>query len=191
MPEPRSFDEYFIAVLEALEESKAAYALIGGLAFNAYAQSRGTKDVDVMLGGTAIQLPAVLEALARRGIANDVTTHIKELSQDQVTFMKSAGGRLDILRPRLPFHRRVVEQAIHFSFEGHPVRLARPEHIIVLKAIAGRPRDRQDIEEILEFQQERIDRPLILREVDEVLPAGNPNRVWLEDALSKSPGSSG
>lgn len=41
MPEPRSFDEYFIAVLEALEESKAAYALIGGLAFNAYAQSRG------------------------------------------------------------------------------------------------------------------------------------------------------
>lgn len=47
----------------------------------------------------------------------------------------------------------MVERAVPFDFDGGgPVRTCSAEHLVVLKALAARPRDRSDIEEIAKRQ---------------------------------------
>lgn len=186
MPEARSFDGFLVAVLDALDRSKARYALIGGLAFNAYARPRATKDVDILLDVPAVSLPAVFEALRDAGVATDVARHIRDFSQNQMAFLVVPDGRLDLLKPALPLHKRVVEQARPMTFEGHPARIARPEHLLVLKAIAGREVDRKDIEDLIAISGTDLDAGLVRKEIADLLPAGDARRAWLENALGKA-----
>lgn len=185
MPEARSFDQYLIAVLDALDRSNARYALIGGLAQNAYARPRATKDVDVLLDVPAVGLPGVLEALKDAGAAVDVQQHIRDFSQNQMAFLISPDGRLDLLKPVLPVHKRIVQQARSMMFEGRPARVARPEHLVVLKTLAGRDGDWKDIEDLVAVVGPDLDTGLALREIADVLPAGDPRRARLESLIGK------
>ncbi|MEK7468273.1 MAG: hypothetical protein AAB074_12740 [Planctomycetota bacterium] len=53
-----------------------------------------------------------------------------------------------------------------------------------MKAIASRERDKLDIREVLAIQGDRVDRDLVRREIEEVMPATDARRVWLESVLS-------
>lgn len=179
-----SFDAFVADVFDAMSEGGAPYALIGGLALSAHGRPRATKDADILLGGPAIGLPRVFEALKRRGLApDDIRPSLKELSEKQLTFLITKRGRLDIIRPALPLHKRMIDQALPFMFEGHPARLVRAEHLVVLKAIACRDRDKLDIADILEVQGKSLDRALTLCEAESVLPAHDPRMLWLKGLL--------
>lgn len=59
---------------------------------------------------------------------------------------------IDVSLGALPFERELVERARTCEIEGVSFALATPEDIIVMKALAMRPRDQADIEGILQSQ---------------------------------------
>ncbi|WP_372899074.1 nucleotidyltransferase [Stieleria sp.] len=55
------------------------------------------------------------------------------------------------------FEKEIVERADPMIFEGCEIFVATPEDLVVLKILAGRPRDLDDVEGIVEIHAKQLD----------------------------------
>ncbi|MBI3269093.1 MAG: nucleotidyltransferase [Planctomycetes bacterium] len=152
----------------------------------AHAAARATKDVDLILGCPRIGVPGLLAALEEEGFQVDAARHLRELTQDQITAIYRGAGRLDLLMPVLSFFSRIVQEAEEREVLGRRVRVARAEHLLVLKVLAFRDQDKVDIRQICRVLGGRLNRPRMDAELDQILPPTDPRRVWLEQ-VAKDP----
>lgn len=60
---------------------------------------------------------------------------------------------VDLVLASLPFEEDVIKNGVCRDVGGLSIRLPRPEDLIVMKAVAHRPRDIADIEGIVDAQQ--------------------------------------
>jgi predicted nucleotidyltransferase len=73
---------------------------------------------------------------------------------------------IDVSCGALPFEQALIDRATPIGIGSFSVRVARPEDLLVMKAIANRPRDRADIESLLR-QFPEIDTAAARRTVQE------------------------
>ncbi len=175
--------EAFQRAIDTLEGAAARYALIGGLAVARHGVVRPTRDVDLLIAVEKVRLPALLEAFHAAGFALDLSAVVKRLTHDGLAQISYGKTPLDLLTPILPYFGDVVRRARRESILGREPFVAIPEDVVVLKAIAMRSGDRQDISGILAAQAGRLDLSLIRRGADALLPPGEPRRAALEEML--------
>jgi predicted nucleotidyltransferase len=87
-----------------------------------------------------------------------------------------------------PFEQDAVKRVVSLKIDGGPVKFVSLEDLLILKTIAGRPRDLEDIRGVL-AKNRRFDRSLVLhwlRAYDQELDEGFERR-FLE--VEKSLGS--
>ena len=62
--------------------------------------------------------------------------------------------RLDLIFSFSPYEREALLRVRHVEIDAVLVRFASPEDIVILKLVAGRPRDLEDVRHILAMQEE-------------------------------------
>ncbi len=144
------------AAVGACEAARVGYAVIGGVARNAWAPPRATTDLDLAVLLSVPVYESLLGELAACGFdPQQVVRATPDDALPDVVLLRRATGtvrRLDLLVAKSAFEREAVDQAVVVDI-GSPCRVARPEHLIVYKLIAGRPRDLGDAEDIGRTQQ--------------------------------------
>ncbi|WP_210420409.1 nucleotidyl transferase AbiEii/AbiGii toxin family protein [Aquisphaera giovannonii] len=170
----------------AFDARSVRYALIGGLALGLRGRPRFTRDVDFLLEIPQVVLPGLLEDLKERGFEIDPTEVIRQYTQEHLTSFPFGHVRVDWLRPVLPLYSRVLADATPLAWtEGHSVRVANAEGLILTKMVAFRPQDLVDIEVLLTANRDEIDIDLI-REQWAAFAASEPERTdWLEAAIAR------
>jgi predicted nucleotidyltransferase len=158
----------FAQAIGALNEARASYALIGGFAVACHGLPRATQDIDFVISVPSRSLPGLLEKFSQRGFAFDLKQVIRELEVDHISKVRCGRIRVDLLDAVLPVFRRVVERAVSFQIRGQAVRVASPEDLIVLKMIASRSSDLDDVRSILAAKRDSLDLPSLRRAVAEV-----------------------
>ena len=134
------------SLVEAFESRSIRYALIGGLAVALRGRLRFTQDVDFLLEVPQIVLPGLLDELVERGFELDTATVIKEFVSEHMYALSFVGVQIDWLKPVLPFYFRALADATPVEWtEGHTVRVATAEGLILTKLVAFRPQDQVDI----------------------------------------------
>lgn len=139
--------------------------VIGGFAVIAHRHVRATEDSDLLIPDDAENDRRVLAALralhARRRDGADVT--FREVSErPHLRVDTAAHGIVDLLREGvapLDFET-VAADAIAAEVREVPMRFAGLATLVALKRLAGRPRDRQDLEAL-----EQIHGPLPVRPI--------------------------
>ena len=179
-----------IRAVEALADVFAArcarYALVGGLAALLRGRPRFTQDVDVLLDVPQLALPGLLDELAQRGFTLDPATVIQQYVRENITSFRYGGIRIDWLKPVLPLYARALADASALTWtEGHLLRVATPEGLILTKMVAFRPQDQADIETLLIANRDTLDMDLIRREWSAVAGGEQARTAWLEDALTR------
>lgn len=177
-----------VRAVELLSDTFAAqsirYALVGGLAVSMRSRPRFTQDVDVLLDVPQLKLPALLGALGHEGFAFDLPTVIREYVHDRLTTFWYANVRIDWLAPALPLYVRALTDAAVLPWtEGHALRVATPEGLILTKMVSFRPQDQIDIESLLIANRDSIDTDLIWREWSAVALGEESRTAWLEEAI--------
>jgi hypothetical protein len=76
-----------------------------------------------------------------------------------------SGIEIDLSLAVIPFELEAIEKAEWATVEEHRIRIPRLEDLLVFKLVAGRPRDLDDVEQLLV----RNPRPLDLARVDRTL----------------------
>lgn len=162
------------------------YALIGGLATLMRGRPRFTQDVDVLLDVPQLVLPGLLDELARLGFSFDSATLIREYVQEHMTAFRFGSVRIDWLKPILPLYARTLAEATSLTWtEGHLIRVATANGLILTKMVSFRPQDQVDIETLLIANRDEIDADVLRQEWSAVATGEEDRTAWLEDTIAR------
>jgi hypothetical protein len=150
----------FIGLFAILSAARVRFVLVGGLALVLHGLDRLTADVDLVIDLSAESARAAVQALTAAGYRPlaPVDPHAladpaqrdewQSLRNMQVfSFWDSTNARptVDImLAPAVPFDELWGSASV-MNIGGHEVRVASIEHLIRMKAAAGRTQDLADI----------------------------------------------
>lgn len=121
--------------------------VIGGVAVSLLARPRATLDVDFLVLLEDGKWPSFLEAGTAFGIHPRIEDPLDFAAKSRVLLLvhRPTGIPLDGSLGGLPFERCAVERRVRRKFGSVAVPLPRAEDLLVMKAVAGRPRDLADI----------------------------------------------
>jgi hypothetical protein len=194
--EPNVLPDQLIRAVELLADVFAArsirYAVVGGLATLLRGRPRFTQDVDVLIDVPQVALPELLDELARRGFTLDAAAVTREYVREHLTAFRYGSVRIDWLKPVLPLYAHALAEASFLTWtEGHEVRVAKAEGLILTKMVSFRPQDQVDIETLLLANRDDIDAGLVRQEWSKVAKGEEARTVWLENAIARLAASLG
>jgi predicted nucleotidyltransferase len=148
-PAPR-FEQALARAASIFEERGIPYAVIGGLAVSVWGAPRSTEDIDLLAQVARSDeldralLDAGFAADWRRGGPDDPIPLLLRLET-------ASGPTIDVLCATRPWEREILTRAVQVRLpEGSAVPVVAVEDLIVLKLVAGGPRDLADVAELLE-----------------------------------------
>ena len=149
--------EPLLEPLEALQRLLSRFdnrgVIIGGTAVSMLGRARFTEDVDAMFLLSIQDIPRLLEAAKEEGIEPRIENAVEFAKKSRVMLMKHvlSDTNIDISLGVMPFEQEMVERSVvHQIDEALQIRLPSPEDLIIMKAIAHRPKDLEDIRTIAE-----------------------------------------
>jgi hypothetical protein len=179
-------DQAVESIADAFAARSVRHALIGGLATSMRGRPRFTQDVDFLLEVPQVALPALLDDLVGRGFTLDPAVVVKGFVQHHMTAFSFGPVRIDWLKPVLPLYSRVLADAEPLAWsEGHSVRVATAEGLILTKMVAFRNQDQQDIETLLTANRDDIDVDLIRQEWSPFAATDAERTAWLEAVIDR------
>jgi predicted nucleotidyltransferase len=139
-----------------LQQAKVPAAVIGGVAASLLGRPRVTKDVDLVALADDRDFTRLLQLGREHGFEPRAADALEFAQVSRVLLLRHepSGIEIDLSFASLPFEREVIERATERSVRGVSFRVATAEDIVVMKAIALRPRDIADIEGILDADHE-------------------------------------
>lgn len=148
--------EPFRATIEAVQRLLAKFdnrgVIIGGIAVGFLGRPRLTEDVDAMFLLSTYDIPQFLEVAKTENIEPRIKNAEEFARKSRVLLLQHAPTEtnIDISLGVLPFEEEMVERGIVQSTNTLSVRLPTPEDLIIMKAIAHRPKDLEDIRTIVD-----------------------------------------
>ena len=135
------------AVQQLIDAFNQQGIIIGGIAVSLLGQPRLTADADAMLLVSLDDLPELLRVAQSVGLTPRIPDVIPFAHQSRVVLLKHTTSNIhvDIALGLLPFEVEAVERSQEYRAGDLRLRLPTPEDLIILKAVAHRPKDLLDI----------------------------------------------
>lgn len=146
----------FRELLEELARDAVEFILIGGYAVAFHGRPRATKDIDILLGGSAQNLERAAVALARFGAPAPIVDSVRSMQESEVVFMGQPPLRVDFLRAIDGVASSdLFSDAVEAEVDGTSIRVISLAHLIANKRAAGRPQDILDADFLERVQSAR------------------------------------
>ncbi len=135
-----------------LRATKVRGVIIGGAAIAVLGRPRMTRDVDAVIFSPGIDLKHFVAAGAQFGIVPRIADVWSFARDSRVLLLRHEPSALDldVSLGALPFEDDMIRHAVTRTIGKTRMRFARPEDLLVMKALAARDRDWADIEGLLE-----------------------------------------
>ncbi|MBM4032469.1 MAG: nucleotidyl transferase AbiEii/AbiGii toxin family protein [Planctomycetes bacterium] len=142
------------------------FCLIGGLAVQRWGEPRLTRDIDLtLMTGIDHEEGFIRELLARFAPRLEDPERFA-LAARVLLILASNGAPVDVLLGAYDFDEAVVSRATPFLYEpGVSLITCSAEDLLVMKAVAGRPLDWQDVKGIIARQSGKLDWEYIRKQI--------------------------
>ena len=143
-----------LAPLQALQNLLAQFnhqgVIIGGIAASLLGTPRFTVDLDAVFLLSIDDIPELLQEAARQGIEPRIPDAMSFARKNRVLLLRHTASStdIDLSLGILPFEYEMVERSNLVNVGKLQLRLPTPEDLIIMKAIAHRPKDLMDIQAI-------------------------------------------
>ncbi|MCS7178600.1 MAG: hypothetical protein RML46_11560 [Anaerolineae bacterium] len=157
---------------EFLTRHAIPYAVIGGVAVQAWGEPRLTLDLDLTVMTPPEGAAALVHRLLERFVPR-VPDPVAFARRTRVVLIRASNGcDVDISLGVPGYEEDLIRRAVDYEVApGQTIRLCSPEDLIIHKAVAGRPQDLVDITGIVYRQGERLDVAYIRRWLKEFAAA--------------------
>ena len=152
--EPLSAPIY--ALQRLIEQFDNQGIIIGGVAASILGKPRLTADADAMILLSVDDIAQLVALANQEGLIPRLPNTEEFARQNRVILLRheESGIDVDISLGLLPFEVEAVERSREYEAGSLRLRLPTPEDLIILKAIAHRPKDMLDIEAVISVQKE-------------------------------------
>lgn len=135
-----------------LDAIQAQAIVVGGVAASFLGRPRFTQDIDALAIISEPEWNAAVDAAANFGIIPRIDDAVEFAHQSRVLLLRHQESTIDIdvILGGLPFEEDAVMNGKRYVIGGVSVRLPKVEDLMIMKAVAHRPRDLQDIEGLLQ-----------------------------------------
>jgi hypothetical protein len=142
----------FTALQHLLGQFDDRGVIIGGVASGFLGKPRLTVDIDAVFLLSVDEIPRLLQAAEVEGIKPRLENVVEFARQNRVLLLRHAasGVNIDISLGILPFEEEMVTRSVVHRVGALSLRLPTPEDLIIIKAVAHRPKDLLDIQAIAE-----------------------------------------
>ncbi len=156
-----------VALCRALRDCQVEFVIVGGVAVSLVSRPRYTADIDAVLWDVDERLPELLDCLAEKGFRLRAENAMDVAKRSRVLLLEDANAiGIDLSMGILPFERWMIDAARNVEASGTHIPVASPEALIVMKAIAWRAKDIEDIRE-LAASNPNLDRDFVIAQVAE------------------------
>jgi hypothetical protein len=160
-----SHDPELDVAVAAMVEAGARFVVVGGFAVIANRYVRATEDIDFLVPDDPDNDRRVLLGLrALNGVRYRDSEPLRDEHLGGQAHLRAttAAGVIDVMRGGLPplDFKTVAERAISVSYGGVEFLIAGLSSIVGFKRLAGRPRDRNDLEELAAIHGELPEEPI-------------------------------
>jgi Nucleotidyl transferase of unknown function (DUF2204) len=134
-----------------LDTARIPAMVIGGVAASVLGRPRFTRDIDALVILPERDWQSTLEDAAKYGIVPRIGEALEFARRSRVLLLRhtASGIDLDITLGGLSFEKAALERSRPYDVGGLSVRLPQVEDLLVMKAIARRPKDLEDIRGLL------------------------------------------
>jgi hypothetical protein len=135
-----------------LEAIPAKGVIVGGVAASFLGRPRFTQDIDALAIIAEAKWEHALAIAGNHGIVPRVGDPLEFARRSRVLLLKHLESAIDIdvILGGLSFESNAVERAEKHEIGGVLVSLPRVEDLLIMKAVAHRPQDMQDIDALLD-----------------------------------------
>jgi predicted nucleotidyltransferase len=137
--------------VDLLNDAGVDAVIIGGIAASALGHGRLTDDVDATALLDNDSLDTFLEIANARGFVPRHAGGPEFARESRMVLLtdSTTGVGVDISMAGLPLEVEVISRGIDVDLTGIRVRVASAEDLMIMKAVAARPKDHQDILDLL------------------------------------------
>lgn len=142
------------ALQRLIEQFHDRGVVIGGIAASLLGQPRLTVDLDAVILLGVDDLPNLINLAAQEGMILRISDAEAFARKNRVLLLRheKSGINIDISLGILPFESEMIERGKIIKIGSRHVRLPTPEDLIIMKAIAHRPKDFEDIKSVAASQ---------------------------------------
>lgn len=125
--------------------------IVGGVAASILGRPRMTRDVDALILADDTRWDRLVRSAAAFGITARIENVIDFAARTRVLLLRHdpSGVDVDVMLGALVFHNELLERSALVDLGVLQVRVPSAEDLVIMKAVARRPRDIADIESIL------------------------------------------
>ena len=152
------FDDFCRAAFRFLDEQGVRYLVIGGLAVIVVGEPRLTGDADVIAYLSIEEGEALLRAARAAGFKLDLRAEKASLRETGTLTLRRGKFHLDVLLASLPFEEEAYRRSRKRRMFSHELRFPTPEDLILLKVLAGEPKDMLDAVGVARRHAKKLDR---------------------------------
>ena len=148
---PASLESALADLMGWLDAAHIPSMIIGGVAASVLGRPRLTRDVDALAVLPEADWAEAIRLAPQFNILSRIDNALQFAKRSRVLLMRhtTSGIDVDLIFGELPFERAAVANCENHDVGGIRVRLPRVEDLLVMKAIARRPKDVQDLEGLL------------------------------------------
>jgi predicted nucleotidyltransferase len=139
------------AIEQLLAQTNSQGIIIGGIAVSLLGRARFTEDIDAIIFTDEERLPEFLEIAKKYSLIPRINNVEEFASRTRVLLLQYAPDMLnvDISLGALPFEKEAMERSQLVKSGGVSFRIPTPEDLVIMKALARRPKDYEDIRGIV------------------------------------------
>lgn len=177
------FESPLAALQRLLRQFANQGVIIGGVAVSILAEPRYTADADAVILLNAEDLPRLLAVAKQEGFTPRIENAEQFARRNRVLLLQhtESAVNVDISLGVLPFEVEMVERATLYQAGSLELPLPTPEDLIVMKAVAHRPKDMLDIEAII-ARYPKLDRKRIQFWIEQFAEALETPELWTDVA---------
>ncbi len=155
-------------LISALNNGGFEYAIVGGLAVVLHGYDRYTRDIDALVWDVDERLDELVTLLMNHGFRPASPNQVVMAPSARILHLLADDETLvDIFLGFLPFEREVIDHAVAMPIGGSDkVKVTSVEDLIIMKLIASRTRDLNDVTALLELHPD-VDKDRIRQIVTE------------------------
>lgn len=135
--------------------------VIGGQAVLAHGFTRLTDDIDITLGVAPEQLSQIIDVILEAGLVSLVDDAFVAETLVLPCIDKETDVRVDLIFSFAGYEREALKRVQKIDVGAYSVGFASVEDVIIHKLVAGRPRDIEDVNQLLIRHAKTINRVYI------------------------------